>query len=200
MSGTKADVSAVSFAGAQRETGEIVVEGEGTMELTAKEAGGVKRMDGKEASAYLRSMAINRCRRRSAITGNLARRLGWRSSGRALPETKSLAAVAQSATVTTLVTSEGRSLTEVKLLVRNREQPFLKVALPAGASIVSAEVAGEAVKPVLGADGSRVPLLRVGSCPADAYNVSFVIMHSGTPFERRVGPNWHCRRWMCRSG
>jgi len=103
------------------------------------------------------------------------------------PETKLLAAVAQSAIVTTLVTSAGRSLTEVKLSVRNREQPFLKVALPAGASIVSAEVAGEAVKPVLGADGSRVPLLRAGFRPADAYTVSFVIMHSGTPFEKKGG-------------
>jgi Carboxypeptidase regulatory-like domain len=187
VSGTKADVSAVSFAGAQRETGEIVVEGEGTMELTAKEAGGVKRMDAKEASAYLRSMAHQsmqaafRYHRQPGETPGLA--LEWTR----FPETKLLAAVAQSATVTTLVTSEGRSLTEVKLLVRNREQPFLKVALPAGASIVSAEVAGEAVKPVLGADGSRVPLLRAGFRPADAYTVSFVIMHSGTPFEKKGG-------------
>jgi len=103
------------------------------------------------------------------------------------PDTKLLAAVAQQATVTTLVTSEGRSLTEVKLLLRNRQQPFMKVALPPGASIVSAEVGGETVKPVLGADGSRVPLLRAGFRPADAYEVSFVIMHSGAPFAQKGG-------------
>ena len=38
VSDAKAEIVAVGFAGAQRETGEIVVEGEGTMELTAKES------------------------------------------------------------------------------------------------------------------------------------------------------------------
>jgi hypothetical protein len=187
VSGATAEIAPVSFTGAQRETGEIVVEGEGTMELTAKEAGGVKRMDGKEASAYLRSMAHQSMQAafRYHVTPGESPRLALEWTR--FPETNLLAAVAQSATVTTLVTSEGRSLTEVKLSVRNRQQPFMKVALPAGASIVSADVGGEAVKPVLGADGSRVPLLRAGFRPADAYSVSFVIMHSGAPFARKGG-------------
>ena len=41
------------------------------------------------------------------------------------------------------------------------------MALPAGASILSAEVAGQKVKPVEGADGSRVPLLRPGFTPPE---------------------------------
>ena len=187
VSDSKAEIAAVSFAGAQRETGEIVVEGEGTMELTAQESDGVKRMDVKEASAYLRSMAhqsMQAAFRYHMRPGEAARlALEWTR----FPETNLLAAVAQSATVTTLVTSQGRSLTEVKLWVRNRQQPFLKVALPAGASIVSAEVGGEAVKPAMGADGSRVPLLRAGFRPTDAYEVSFVIMHSGAPFAQKGG-------------
>jgi hypothetical protein len=165
----------------------MVVEGEGTMELTAKEAGGVKRMDAKEAGPALRSMAHHsmqaafRYHRQPGEGPALA--LEWTR----FPETRLLSAVGQGATVTTLVTSEGRSLTEVKLTLKNREQPFLKVALSAGDSIVSAEVAGQTVKPVQGADGSRVPLLRAGFRPTDAYNVSFVILHSGTPFERKGG-------------
>jgi hypothetical protein len=63
---------------------------------------------------------------------------------------------------TTLVTSEGRALTEITLTVQNRAQPFLKVSLPPGASMVSVDVAGQAAKPVLGTDGTRVPLLRPG--------------------------------------
>ena len=59
--------------------------------------------------------------------------------------------------------------------------------LPAGASIVSAEVAGEKVKPVEGADGQRVPLLRAGFRPVGAYEVSFVFMHSGAPFAKKGG-------------
>jgi hypothetical protein len=103
------------------------------------------------------------------------------------PESKVLSAVAQEAVVTTLVTSEGRSLTEIKLTVKNQAQPFLKVALPAGASILSAEVAGQKVKPVLGTDGSRVPLLRPGFRPTEAYMVSFVFIHAGAPFEKKGG-------------
>ncbi|MGC0774377.1 MAG: carboxypeptidase-like regulatory domain-containing protein, partial [Candidatus Acidiferrum sp.] len=87
----------------------------------------------------------------------------------------------------TLVTTEGRSLTEVKLTVENQAQPFLKVELPAGASIVTAEVAGEKVKPVEAPDGHRVPLLRVGFRPVGAYEVSFVFMDSGAPFAKKGG-------------
>src|SRR5205814_5853418 len=98
-----------------------------------------------------------------------------------------LAAVAESAEVTTLVTSEGKSLTEVKLVVKNQAQPFLKITLPPGASILSADVAGERVKPVQGPDGNRVPLLRPGFRPTGSYTVSFVFMHSGAPFAKKGG-------------
>ena len=173
--------------GAQRETGEILVEGEGTIELTAQEAGGLKRMDLRETTPFLRSMAHNspqaafRYHRQQSEPPALS--LEWVR----FPEGKLLAAVAQEAVVTTMVTPEGKSLTEVKLILRNRAQPFLKVALSAGASIVSADVAGERVKPVQGPDGSRVPLLRPGFHPVDSYPVSFVFMHSGAPFARKGG-------------
>jgi hypothetical protein len=61
----------------------------------------------------------------------------------------------------------------------------LKVSLPAGATILTAEVAGGKVKPVQGVDGNRVPLLRTGFHPAGAYTVSFVFLHSGAPFSRQ---------------
>jgi hypothetical protein len=63
----------------------------------------------------------------------------------------------------------------------------LKVALPTGASILTAEVAGGKVKPVQGPDGNRVPLLRPGFRPGDSYNVSFVFIHSGAPFAKKGG-------------
>ncbi len=103
------------------------------------------------------------------------------------PDGSVLGAVAETAEVTTLVTSEGKSLTEVKLTLKNQAQPFLKVALPAGASILSADVAGERVKPVQGPDGNRVPLLRPGFRPTDTYTVSFVFVHSGAPFAKKGG-------------
>ncbi|HKF23212.1 MAG TPA: carboxypeptidase-like regulatory domain-containing protein, partial [Candidatus Angelobacter sp.] len=184
---TKVDVPFVGFSNTQRETGEVLVEGSGAMELTSKEGGGLKRMDLKEVSSYLRSLShyplqsAFRFHRQPSETPTLA--LDWVR----FPDSSVLAAVAECAVVTTMVTSEGRSLTEVKLTVKNQAQPFLKVDLPQGASILSAEVAGEKVKPVQGTDGARVPLLRAGFRPTDAYEVSFVFLHSGAPFAKKGG-------------
>ena len=187
INGEKADAPFLSFEKAQRETGEVLVEGTGTMELTATEGGSLKRMDVKEASPYLRSLshfpaqAAFRYHKQVNETPTLA--LQWVR----FPDGSVLAAVAESAIVTTMVTSEGKSLTEVKLIVKNQAQPFLKIALPAGVSILSAEVGGERVKPVQGPDGSRVPLLRPGFRPTGSYEVSFVFMHSGAPFAKKGG-------------
>jgi hypothetical protein len=187
INGAKADAPFLSFTHAQRETGEVLVEGAGTMEITATEGGDLKRMDVKEANQYLRSLAhfppqaAFRYHKQAGETPSLA--LQWVR----FPDGSVLAAVAESATVTTLVTSEGRSLTEVKLLIKNQAQPILKVSLPAGASILSADVGGERVKPVQGPDGNRVPLLRQGFHPTDSYTVSFVFIHSGAPFAKKGG-------------
>jgi hypothetical protein len=96
-----------------------------------------------------------------------------------------LAAVADTATATTLVTSEGRALTEVQLQMRNRSQPFMKVNLHAGATIVSVDLAGLSAKPAAGTDGTRIPLMRAGLSTQRPYQVSFVYVHAGTPFAKK---------------
>src|ERR1051326_3116860 len=184
---SRADAPFITFNETQRETGEALIEGAGTMELTAKESGSLKRMDVKEVNPFLRSLArfplqaAFRYHRQPSEAPTLA--LEWRR----FPDSSVLAAVAERAIVTTLVTVEGKSLTEVKLYLKNQAQPFLKVDLPADASIVSADVAGEKVKPAQGPDGARVPLLRPGFRPAGTYVVSFVFLHSGAPFAKKGG-------------
>ena len=102
------------------------------------------------------------------------------------PDAAVLAAIAERAVATTLVTSEGRALTEVSLWLRNRAQPFMKVSLPPGASMLSVDVAGSPAKPAEGADGMRVPLLRPGFRPDGPYSVSFVYLHAGRRSRRRA--------------
>ncbi|MGJ5817269.1 carboxypeptidase-like regulatory domain-containing protein [Paludibaculum fermentans] len=186
-SDSKAEVPFLALKGSQRETGEIVVEGEGTIELTAKESGGLKRMDLKEASPYLRSLAHSSPHAAFRHHRQPSEPLGLSLEWVRFPDKAVIPAVVQDAVVTSMVTSEGRSLTEVRLTIRNQAQPFLRVSLPAGASIVSADVAGQNVKPVQGADGNRVPLLRPGFRPTGSYPVSFVYMDSGTPFAKKGG-------------
>ena len=187
ITATKADAPFLSFRNAQRETGEVLVEGAGTIELTAKESGGLKRMDFKETNPYLRSLARFPMQAAFRYHKQPNEKPALAFEWTRFPDSSVLAAVAERAVVTTLVTTEGRSLTEIKLTIKNQAQPFLKVALPPGASILSAEVAGEKVKPVEGPDGNRVPLLRAGFRPVDSYTVAFVFMHSGAPFAKKGG-------------
>lgn len=179
------DVVVPSIGGTQRETGEIVVTGLGTLELAATESGTARRMDGSEVSAPLRSLAKEALLAAFRYHRRANEGPGLKLDVTRFPSAAVLAAVAEQASVTTLATVEGRRLTEVTLRVRNHAQPFLKVGLPAGATLVSAEVAGEAAKPVQGSDGTRVPLLRAGFRPNGPYTVSFVYLEPGVPFAKK---------------
>jgi hypothetical protein len=181
---TQAEAPLLAFTDAQRETGELLVEGDGAMELKATESGGLRRMDVREASAITRSLshfplqAAFRYNHRASGTPRL--QLEWQQ----FLDADVLSAVAERATVTTLTNIEGRTLTEVSLRVRNHAKPYLKVELPAGVKLLSAEVEGQPVKPLDDPDGSRVPLLRVGLDSSKAYNVSFVYYNSGARFAK----------------
>ena len=170
---------------AQRETGEIAVEGLGTLEISAVDPPGLRRMDVREVDQALTSVArqslLSAYRYQRSATGVPALALDVTR----FPDAAVLAAIAERAVATTLVTSEGRALTEVSLWLRNRAQPFMKVSLPPGASMLSVDVAGSPAKPAEGADGMRVPLLRPGFRPDGPYSVSFVYLHAGRAFAKK---------------
>src|SRR3989440_6185885 len=105
ITATKADAPFLSFKNAQRETGEVLVEGAGTIELSATESGALKRMDFKEMNPYLRSLARFpmqapfRYHKQPSEKPALA--LEWTR----FPDSSVLAAVAERAVVTTLRTT-----------------------------------------------------------------------------------------------
>jgi len=179
------ETGVVTVSDVLRERGEIAIEGVGTMDLTTADRDGMHRIDVRELQPALQSLAragvlsAFRYQRTSGATPGLT------LEAKRFADAGVLAAYAEHATATTMITAEGRALTEVVLEVQNRAQPFLKVNLPEGASIVSVDVAGAAAKPVLGADGVRVPLLRPGFKPNGTYNVSYVYLHAGTSFGKK---------------
>jgi hypothetical protein len=145
--------------------------------------------DRRVAQSLLAGVPLSAHRRRAA---------GARRSTSAFADAAVLAAVAERAVATTLVTAEGRALTEITLWIRNRAQSYMKVALPPGASIVSVEVGGSPAEPVEGADGSRVPLLRPGSAPTALRGVVCVpARRAAVPEEGRHADD-ACRRWTFR--
>jgi hypothetical protein len=179
------DTGFVSVRDVQRERGEVAIEGVGTLELTVDEREPMHRIDVRELNSALQSLA-----RLPVLSAFRYQRSAGTAPALALDvkrfaDAGVLAAIADRAVATTLVTSEGRALTEVVLTIQNRAQPFLKVTLPPGASMVSVDVSGEPAKPVQGSDGTRVPLLRPGFRPTGSYQVSFVYLHAGTPFAKK---------------
>jgi hypothetical protein len=179
------DTGVVSVRDIQRERGEIAVEGVGTLELTAQERDGMHRIDVRELDRTLQALGRLPTLAAFRYQSTAAAAPGLALDVKRFADAGVLAAVADHVTATTLVTAEGRALTEVRLQIQNRAQPFLKVALPAGATMASVEVAGQTAKPALGADGTRVPLLRPGLRPSGPYQVSFVYLHAGTPFAKK---------------
>jgi hypothetical protein len=137
------DTGFVNVRDVQRERGEIAVEGVGTLELSSHERDAIRRIDVRELSPALQQLArlpllsAFRYQRLASATPTLT--LDVERFG----DAGVLAAVADRAVATTLVTGEGRALTEIVLTIQNRAQPFLKVTLPQGATMVSVTVAGE---------------------------------------------------------
>ncbi|MCA9517487.1 MAG: hypothetical protein KC635_21245, partial [Myxococcales bacterium] len=78
----------------------------------------------------------------------------------------------------TLWTRDGVALTRARYVVRNRGKQFLRVALPPGASVWSAELAGQPVKPAKDdEDTVLVPLLNA----TDPFEVVLVYLVKGEP-------------------
>jgi len=179
------DTGVVSVRDVQRERGEIAVEGVGTLDLSARERDGMHRIDVRELDRTLQTLGRLPTLAAFRYQTGTAAAPGLALDVKRFADAGVLAAVADRVTATTLVTAEGRALTEVRLSIQNRAQPFLKVALPPGATMASVEVAGQPAKPALGADGTRVPLLRPGLRPTGPYEVSFVYLHAGTPFAKK---------------
>ena len=181
----KVDTSFPIVAGAQREVGETAIEAGGTIEVNASGDAGMRRMDVRETHASLRALARQpllaafRYQRRLDETRTLS------VDVKRFESAPVIAAAAERAVATTLVTVEGRMLTEVRVTLRNRAHPYMKVNLPPSATLLSAELAGETVKPAVDADGTRVPLLRPGFKADGPYTVAFVYLHAGQAFAKR---------------
>jgi hypothetical protein len=179
------DTGVVSMLDVVREQGEIAIEGVGTLEVATTEGPNVRRIDVRELDAALPGLAqaplLSAFRYQQAPAGA---RLGLQVTR--FGDASVLAAIAERAHVTTLVTSGGRMLTQVTLAVQNHAQRFMKVVLPTGASIVSVVIEDEPAKPVSGDDGVRVPLLRPGLHGRQHYTVEYVFLH-GADASRRKG-------------
>ncbi len=104
------------------------------------------------------------------------------------PEVEVLVTLLDRTAARTTWNREGRRLTSVRYQIRNNRRQFLKLALPKGAELWSASVAGRAVQPARAPDGRvMVPLVRsqqAGDALA-SYELEVVYVENGPGADAR---------------
>jgi hypothetical protein len=171
---------------AERETGGVAVDVLGAGELGERQARGLDLADASElgdvvAGRELPSMVAFRFR---PMSGTDARSLAI-DMVRYTPQAVLIANVEQ-ARYRALVSEDGRQLVEARYAVRNNQRSFLKITLPAGATLWSADVAGRPIRPgVADANGLLLPLDkgRAGE-EAPTFGVSIVYLQRIDAWQR----------------
>jgi hypothetical protein len=153
---------------AERETGAVAVDVVGAGEIAERDARGLDPADPSDlgdlvAGRESPSMVAFRMR---PLAGTDARSLMVKVV-RYTPQAVLIANV-EEARYRTLASQDGKLLVEGRYAVRNNQRSFLKVVLPAGAILWSAEVAGRPVRPALAEAGSILLPLEKGRAGDDA--------------------------------
>ena len=137
---------------AERETGGVAVEVLGAGEIKDVKTEGLESADATD----LGEMVANR---QSPSLAAFRFRIGEKTArslnvnlARYTPQAVLMANV-EEARYQVLVSSEGKTFVQARYAVRNNQRNFLKITLPAGATLWSASLAGRAVRPGQATDG-----------------------------------------------
>lgn len=180
-----AEAAVVAVREAGRERGDLAIEATGTLALAPRAPETLRPIDARELPPTMRAMLrwpVLAAWRYQRATTEAPAQVAFDVTRVA---TATIAtAVAEYASATSLITADGRTLTEVTVRLANARQPFMKVTLPAGSRIVSAELDARPVKPVSGADGLRLPLTHARAA-VPARELRYVYLTEDAPFARR---------------
>jgi hypothetical protein len=148
------DIPLLRLLNAERETGGVAVEVLGAGEIKDAKFEGLESADATdlgEMVASRQSQSLNAFRFRPGPT-KLARSLRV-DVARYTPQAVLMANV-EEARYQVLITGEGKVLVQARYAIRNNQRNFLKVTLPAGATLWTASLTGRAVRPGQSPDGS----------------------------------------------
>lgn len=163
-----------------REKTWIGVDARSALELVAGQAEGATPVDVRELPASLVGQT------------DYPVLLAWKARGgdvkiplevKSHPDVDMLVTLVDSAVADTLVTADGRRMTRVRYGVRNNRRQFLRLALPEGAEVWSASVAGRGVKVAAGEGGVLVPLVRSDAAGGamTGFLVEVIYVENGAP-------------------
>jgi hypothetical protein len=158
----------VRMPSAEREMGAIAVDVVGAGEIAERQVRGLEPADPSElgdlvAGRESPSMAAFRMR---PMAGTDARSITV-NIVRYTPQAVLVANV-EEARYRTLVSDDGKLLIEARYAVRNNQRSFLKVVIPAGSTLWSADVAGRPVRPAVAEQGAILLPLEKGRAGDEA--------------------------------
>jgi len=158
----------VRMPSAERETGAVAVDVVGAGEISGQQVRGLEPADPSElgdlvAGRESPSMAAFRMR---PLEGTEARSITV-NVVRYTPQAVLVANV-EEARYRTLVSEDGKLLVEARYAIRNNQRSFLKVVMPAGSTLWSADVAGRPVRPAMAEAGAILLPLEKGRAGDEA--------------------------------
>jgi hypothetical protein len=148
------DVPVLRLLGTERETGGVAVELLGAAEIKDLKSEGLDTADATDLGEMVssrQSPSLVAFRFRPG-NGNLTRALSL-NVARYTPQAVLTASVSE-ARYQVLISNEGKTLVQARYAVRNNQRNFLKITLPTGATLWSASLAGNPVRPGQSPDGS----------------------------------------------
>jgi prepilin-type processing-associated H-X9-DG protein len=167
------ELTGISADGVERETGLLVISAKAPLQVSESNATDLQRVDAGDFPDWAgnpdnaMAMAYRYVRPGYKLALDVRR----------FAEAEVLQALVDSAQFTSVVADDGQMMTEMSLSVRNNGRQFLEVALPAGANVWSAFVAGQPVRPSL-RDGKL--LLPIQQSSADDGVVAVELTYAGT--------------------
>ena len=178
------DVPLLRLAGTERDTGGVAVEVLGAGEIKDVKQQGLEDADATDlgemvTSRQSPSLAAFRFRAGDVKTRTLTVTVA-RYTQQAV-----LMANIEEARYQVLMSSEGKSLVQARYAVRNNQKNFVKITLPAGATVWSALLSGNPVRPGQATDGSLLlPLEKArGGEDAPAFVVEVLYLNRATTWE-----------------
>jgi len=178
----KIEIPLLRLLNTERDTGGVAVEVLGAGEIKEFKSEGLENADATDLGEIVssrQSTSLSAFRFRSS-DANTPRSLTV-NVARYTPQAVLMANVAE-ARYNVLITNEGKFLVQARYAVRNNQRNFLKIALPAGAALWSATLAGKAVRPGQSPDGSVLLPLEKSHAGEEApeFSVELVYVCRGT--------------------
>jgi len=181
------DIPLLRLLNTERDTGGVAVEILGAGEIKDQKAQGLEDADATdlgEMVANRQSPALVAFRARSGEAGkdrslsiNVAR----------YDQQAVLMANVEEARYQVLMSTDGKELVQARYAIRNNQRNFVKVSLPAGATVWSVTLAGRPVRPGQSPDGSLLlPLEKSrGGDDAPAFAVEILYLTKATAWEEK---------------